>query len=100
MLVTTRQVSPTTENVLCYFGSTLVVQFEHTKAGNMHTFERTSYQLMYSYPLDLVDHNAMVQAIFSKSYTAHDVELIYQTINKDYKRLLQEAYKAIDMGRF
>lgn len=100
MLTTTRQISATAENVLCYFDYTLVVQFTHTKAGNMHTFERTNYQLMYAYPLHLSDHHAMVQAIFSKSYTANDVNLIYQAIDKDYKRLITEAYKAIDMGRF
>jgi hypothetical protein len=100
MLTTTRQISDTAENVLCYFGYTLVVQFTHTKAGNMHTFERTNYQFVSDYPLYLSEHHAMMQAIFSKSYTANDISLIYQAIDKDYKRLITEAYKAIDMGRF
>lgn len=99
MLVTTRQVSPTTENVLCYFGSTLVVQFTHTKQGSMHTFERDCHQLMYAYPLHTNDHNAMVSATFAKAYHGASEKLVYEAIAKDYQRLITEAYKVIDMGR-
>ena len=99
MLTTTRQISPTAEKVLCYFGSTLVVQFIHTKQGNMHTFERECHQLMYAYPLHTADHNAMVSTTFSKTYHGASEELVYKAIAKDYQRLMTEAYKAIDMGR-
>lgn len=96
MLVTTRQIDVNEENVLCYFGSMLTVQFTHTKQGNMHTFTRTHHQLTYTYPLHLDDCNAMVDTIFSKSYTANSEKLVYEAIAKDYTRLLQEAYKAIE----
>lgn len=96
MLVTTRQIDFNEENVLCYFGSMLTVQFTHTKQGNMHTFERTHHQLAYTYPLHLSDCNAMVDTIFSKSYTANNEELIYKAIAKDYNRLLQQAYRAVE----
>lgn len=100
MLTTTRQVSPTEEKVLCYFGSLLVVQFTHTKTGNMHTFTRDCHQLMYVYPLHLSDHNAMVSATFANAYHGASEELVYKAIANDYKRLITEVYKAIDMGRF
>lgn len=96
MLVSTRKTNFNEENVLCYFGSTLTVQFTHTKQGNMHTFERTQHQLYYTYPLHLSECNAMVNTIFSKSYTANSEELIYKAIAKDYNRLLQDAYRVVE----
>ena len=96
MLVTTRQTGFNGEKVLCYFCSMLTVQFTHTKQMGMHTFERTHHQLTYVYPLHLNDCNAMVDTIFSKSYTAAEEDLIYKTIAEDYKRLLQEAYRAVE----
>lgn len=96
MLVTTRQTDFNEEKVLCYFSAMLTVQFTHTKQGNMHTFERTHHQLTYTYPLHLSDHNAMVDTTFSKSYTANNEELIYKAIAKDYNKLLQQAYQAIE----
>lgn len=96
MLVTTRQTGLNEEKVLCYFGSMLTVQFTHTKQMGMHTFERTHHQLTYIYPLHLSDCNAMVDNIFSKSYTANKEDLIYKAIAEDYKKLLQEAYKAVE----
>lgn len=96
MLITTKQVSATEENVLCYFSALLVVQFTHRTEGNMHTFERTSFQSMYQYPLDLSDHNAMIAEHFSKAYHGITVDSIYKAIQNDYSRLLKSAYDYAD----
>lgn len=96
MLVTTRQISATEESVLCYFDSLLVIQFTHRIEGNMHTFERTNFQSMYVYPLDLSDHNAMIDAHFGRAYHSATVDGIYKSIQSDYNRLLKSAYDYAD----
>lgn len=92
MLTTIRKTSATEETVLCYFSNLLVVQFTHRMEGNIHTFERASFQSMYNYPLDLSDHNAMIDTHFSKAYHSTTVDGIYKVIQQDYNRLLQSAY--------